>query len=119
MPFVLPHEQYRTHECVVLHGRLTPTFTYDNACTQQPHLFGGVNHMRVGLNAAIAMVSLGGCILKFNMHVSAPNHHIATPPSTLWLPLCDLFLWPHTTTPQRSARCGSTHTRTRQPTIRS
>ncbi|KAG2446182.1 hypothetical protein HXX76_000775 [Chlamydomonas incerta] len=36
----------------------------------QPHLFGGVNHMRVGLNAAIALVSLGGCILKFNLHRS-------------------------------------------------
>ncbi|KAG2440500.1 hypothetical protein HYH02_010378 [Chlamydomonas schloesseri] len=45
----------------------------------QPHLFGGVNHMRVGLNAAIALVSLGGCILKFNAHRSHEfRQHVTT-----------------------------------------
>ncbi|GIL43455.1 hypothetical protein Vafri_932 [Volvox africanus] len=32
----------------------------------QPHLFGWVNHLRVGLNASIATVALGGIILVFH-----------------------------------------------------
>ncbi|GFR41359.1 hypothetical protein Agub_g2042 [Astrephomene gubernaculifera] len=32
----------------------------------QPHLFGWVNHLRVGLNAAITVVSLGAVVLSFH-----------------------------------------------------